>query len=179
MIGAVYNISPQPPVEENTRKLPAGVVTFGVEYRELDPASLDATYANDAAQLAELHEKSPAGGFFDEGVSIHVYDAADGYEYLRFDIFDDDPHYHYIHRTAPGAEIVNHVVGYDRVALGDMLPWTLERLRTRLAAMLEEAGAGELARRVDTDRVAVTLEQVQALAEHAQDSFRAARGRPT
>ncbi len=108
-----------------------------------------------------------------------MYDAADGYEYLRFDIFDDDPHYHYIHKTAPGAEIINNVVGYDRVALGDMLTWTLERLRTRLATMLAEAGAGELARRVDTDQVAVTLEQVQALAEHAQDSFRAARARST
>ena len=33
----------------------------------------------------------PDGGFTDEGVSIHVFDAADGWEYLRFDVFDGEP----------------------------------------------------------------------------------------
>jgi hypothetical protein len=177
MIGEVYNMPPQPPVAENTRQLPAGSITFGVEYRDVDPASLSATYADNAAYLAELHEKSPEGGFSDSGVSIHVCDTEDGHEYVRFDIFDDDPHYHYIHPTAPGAQIVNNVVAYDTVALGDMLTWTLERLRTRLPAMLEEAGAAELARRLDTDRVAAALDEVQALAEHAQAAFRAADSR--
>jgi hypothetical protein len=177
VIGQVYNMAPQPPVAENNRLLAAGTVTFGVEYRELDPESLEATYADNAAQLAELRERSPEGGFFDSGVSIHVCDTGDGHEYVRFDILDDDPHYHYIHKTAPGAEIVNNVVAYDTVALGDMLTWTLERLRTRLPAMLAEAGATELADRLDADRVAAALEEVQALAEHAQASFRVGRSR--
>ena len=177
MIGEVYNMPPQPPVAQNNRLLPAGSVTFGVEYRELDPEALSATYADNASHLAEMHEKSPEGGFFDSGVSIHVCDTDDGHEYVRFDILDDDPHYHYIHKTAPGAEIVNNVVAYDTVALGDMLTWTLERLRTRLPAMLAEAGAGELAARLDPDRVGAALEEVQALAEHAQATFRAAGSR--
>jgi len=177
VIGEVYNMPPQPPVAENNRLLAAGRVTFGVEFRDLDPASLHATYADNPSHLAELEEKSPEGGFSDSGVSIHVCDADDGHEYVRFDVFEDDPHYHYIHKTAPGAEIVNNVVAYDTVALGDMLTWTLERLRTRLPAMLTEAGASELAARVDPDRVAAALEQVQALAEHAQATFRAAQRR--
>lgn len=175
MIGEVYNMPPQPPVAENNRLLAAGGITFGVEYRELDPDSLNATYADNPSHLEELHEKSPEGGFFDAGVSIHVCDTDDGHEYLRFDILDDDPHYHYIHKTGPGAPIVNNVVAYDTVALGDMLTWTLERLRTRLPAMLTEAGAGELATRLDPVRVAAALAEVQALAEHAQAAFRAAR----
>lgn len=177
MIGEVYNMPPQPPVAENNRLLPAGPVTFGVEYRKLDPESLSATYADNPSHLAELHEKSPEGGFFDSGVSIHVCDTDDGHEYVRFDILDDDPHYHYIHKTAPGEEIVNNVIAYDTVALGDMLPWAIERLRTRLPAMLTEAGAGELAAGLDTVRVDAALDEVQALAEQAQASFRAARSR--
>src|SRR5205823_5196386 len=43
MIGKVYGIPPQPPVEENTRHFAAGAVSFGVEYRDLDPESLEET----------------------------------------------------------------------------------------------------------------------------------------
>src|SRR5262249_45075996 len=100
-IGKVYTTPPQPPVEENTLYLPAGAVTFGVEYRDVDPDSLAATYADNAGHLTELEEKSAEGGFFDEGVTIHVCGTDDGHEYLRFDVFDDDPHYHYIHRPFP------------------------------------------------------------------------------
>ena len=43
MVGKVYGIPPQPPVEENTRTFRAGAVTFGVEYRDLDPEGLEET----------------------------------------------------------------------------------------------------------------------------------------
>jgi hypothetical protein len=36
MVGQVFNIPPQPRVLENTRDVPAGVITFGGEYRDLD-----------------------------------------------------------------------------------------------------------------------------------------------
>ena len=32
----------------------------------------------------------------DEGVSLHVCDGETGAEYLRFDVFVKEPHYHYI-----------------------------------------------------------------------------------
>ena len=148
MVGKVYGIPPQPPVEENTRTFRAGAVTFGVEYRDLDPAGLEETYKDNPQYLAELREKSPEGGFFDEGVTIHVFDAGDGHEYLRFDVFDDEPHYHYVHRTVDDT-VVNNVVDFDTVAHGDMLVWTLQLLRTRLPVMLEQAGGGDLAQRLD------------------------------
>ena len=174
MIGKVYNIPPQPPVAENTRYLPAGVLTFGVEYRELDPESLDATYADNAAHLDELHERSPEGGFTDEGVSIHVCGTDDGHEYVRFDVFDDEPHYHYIHRTGADGEIVNNVIDFDTSAHGDMLPWAIERLRSRLPEMLQEAGGGHLVDGIDPSTLQRTVDEVQELATKAQAAHRAA-----
>ena len=61
-------------------------------------------------------EQSPEGGFADEGVSLHVIDASDAHEYLRFDMFDDEPHYHYIHKPDDGS-IVNNVIDFDVPAL--------------------------------------------------------------
>ena len=119
MPGVVYNVQPQPPVEENTRWFEAGAVTIGVEYRELDPANLVATYAGNAADMAEIEENSPEGGFADEGVSLHVRGTEDGHEYVRFDVFDGEPHYHYVRPTGDH----NNVVPFDAVADGDMLPW--------------------------------------------------------
>jgi hypothetical protein len=174
VIGEVYNMPPQPPVEANTRYFPAGAVTIGVEYRDVDPASLEATYAGNEAHLAELAERSPEGGFNDEGVSIHVCGTDDGHEYVRFDVFDDEPHYHYVHRTAPGADVVNNVIAFDAVAGGDMLPWAIDRLRTRLREMLTEAGGRDVAARLDERLVRQAVDEVEALAEQARAAARAA-----
>jgi hypothetical protein len=163
VIGKVYGIPPQPPVAENTRTLPAGAVVFGVEYRSVDPESLRATYEGNAAQLAELEERSPEGGFSDEGISIHVTGAEDGWEYLRFDVFDDEPHYHYVHRTADGS-VVNQVIDFDVAAHGDVLDWTIERLRTRLAEMLCAAGGESVARDLDATLIGRVVNDVEQLA---------------
>jgi hypothetical protein len=174
VIGEVYSMPPQPPVEANTRYFPAGVVTFGVEYRDVDPESLASTYADNAAHLAELAAKSPAGGFTDEGVSIHVCGTDDGHEYLRFDVFDDEPHYHYVHKTPPGADVVNNVIPFDAVASGDMLPWAIDCLRNRLGAMLTAAGGDRVAARLDPELVAAAVDRVAAVAGQARDAARAA-----
>ena len=173
MIGKVYNMPPQPPVPENTRYLPAGAITFGVEYRNVDPESLARTYADDAVYKAEFDEKSPEGGFFDEGVSIHVCGTEDGHEYVRFDVFADEPHYHYIHRTPSDAEIVNNVIDFDTAAHGEMLPWAIECLRSRLPAMLAEAEGGHLVAQLDSDLVGRTVDEILRIAEQAQQARRA------
>jgi hypothetical protein len=171
LIGKVYGIPPQPPVAENTTYLEAGAITIGVEYRDVNPDNLLETY-KDTAYLDELLEKSPEGGFADEGVSIHVCGTEDGHEYLRFDVFDDDPHYHYIHA---GDEIVNNVIDFDVRAHGEMLPWVIERLRTRLPEMLPHAKGDALAARVDAGTLAPVIDQVEAIATQAQAQVRAMR----
>jgi hypothetical protein len=167
--GKVYTIPPQPPVEEHTRRLTAGNVTVGVEYRMVDPSSLQETYSGNDAHLAELFERWPGGGFTDEGVSIHVWGTDDEHEYLRFDVFADDPHYHYNHpQTGDGDEVCNHVIDFDAVALGDMLTWVLDRLRTRLGPMLAEAGGAHLVDALDAPTIDAVLDDVRVLAEQAR-----------
>ena len=174
MIGEVYDMPPQPPVEANTTYFPAGAVTIGVEYRDVDPASLEATYADNEAHLAELAARSPEGGFSDEGVASHVGGTDDGHEYVRFDVFDDEPHYHYVHKPAPGADLINNVIAFDAVAGGDMLPWAVDRLRTRLGAMLTEAGGQDVAARLDDRLVNEAVDRVEALARQARAAARGA-----
>ena len=169
MIGKVYAIPPQPVDTENTRWFPAGVVTIGVEYRDVDPAGLIDTYKDNPDHLAELTERSPQGGFADEGVSLHVAETDGGHEYLRFDAFDDEPHYHYIHRSQ---QIVNNVIDFDVVAQGDMLTWALERIRTRLPEMLTEAGGGHLVDGLDPTVVHAVVDEVEPLARRARQAFR-------
>lgn len=168
MRGKVYTIPPQPPVEEHTRRLPAGNLTFGVEYRMVDPASLQETYSGNDAHLAELYQRWPGGGFTDEGVSIHVWGTDDGHEYLRFDVFVDDPHYHYNHPPSGRDDVCNNVIDFDTVALGDMLTWVLERLRTRLGPMLVEAGGAHLVDGLDAATIDAVLREVEAMATHAR-----------
>jgi hypothetical protein len=186
VIGKVYAIPPQPVDPENTRWFPAGVITIGVEYRDVDPEGLVDTYKDNPDHLAELIARSPEGGFSDEGVSLHVTETDGGFEYLRFDAFDDEPHYHYIHRPAEagtdevgGAEIVNNVIDFDTVAHGDMLTWALERIRTRLPEMLAESGGGHLVARLDPVAVEGAVGQADEMARQAQRAFRERRAGPT
>lgn len=171
-IGVVYNMAPQPPSEKDTTWFSAGAVTIGVEYRDVNPDDLLALYADDPKQLAELLEKSPDGGFTDNGVSLHVRGTDDGHEYLRFDVFDGEPHYHYVHNTPADAEPVNNVVVWDSFALGEMLPFAISCLRTRLAQMLPRAGGAHLVPLLDDAVLQSAVDEVEALATRAQQNAR-------
>ena len=165
MIGKVYGIPPQPPDDNQTTYLQGGPLSIGVEYRVVDQAALRETYKDDPAHLAELERESPAGGFSAEGLSLHV--VLDGHEYLLFDLFDDPPHYHYVHPINAEGEHRNHVVEYDAVANGPMLDWALQRLRDRLPEMLAAAGAPEPATSIDPAQLADLLDRVAATAHEA------------
>jgi len=89
---------------------------------------------------------------------------------VRFDCFDDEPHYHYNHRVEPGGEVVNHVVGFDAVAHGPMLPWALDCLRTRLPEMLAQAGGGDLVSQLDAALVERAIDDVEVTAQRIQRS---------
>jgi hypothetical protein len=139
MLGHVYDVAPIAPDPEHTTYLDAGILRIGVEYRKLDPEALEAYYSGD--DLAEVVEHSPEGGFTDQGVSIHVESIEDDHEYLRFDVFDDDPHYHYVNKSAG----TNQLIGFDSAAHGDMMAWVISQMHERLGPMLEAAGAGHVA----------------------------------
>ena len=156
-----YTIMPIPPVEEHTRYFEAGPISIGVEYRLLNDA-IAARHMNVVGDGSESIESID-----DRGVSLHVFathENGERFEHLRFDCFDEDPHYHYVdwHRQA------NDMVHIDPVADGDPLAWALERIRTRLPQMLARAGAADIAARVDPGMLEDVLPRVSDAAYHAR-----------
>jgi hypothetical protein len=155
----VNHTLPVPAFPEHTARFVAGPVTIGVEYRVLDEATILAFYGPDAR--AKFPNGAPAGMgavINEDGLSLHVFGTADGHEYLRFDCFDDAPHYHYL--DPPSSRNVVH--DYDAVANGPIVEWAFDALRTRLREMLSHAGAAALADSVDPRSVAEILPAVEA-----------------
>jgi hypothetical protein len=116
-------------------KFEAGAVCFALQYRALMP---------------------------DQGLCIQVAGEVDGHpsELLRFDCFDQNPHYHY----DPEGRNERHNI--DKTTAGNPVGWTLKQLRTRLPAMLTKAGYESIANKLDCDLVLKRLEQVEEAARY-------------
>lgn len=158
-----YNVMPIPPVEKQTTWIEAGPIRFGVEYRLLN----DAIAAAASEDLATATGNAPGVESVDDrGVSIHVFGDSGGesLEYLRFDCFDEDPHYHYI----SWKDQSNEMLHIDPIADGDPLSWTLDRLRLRLPFMLARAGAPEIAAKIDSRLLDAALPRVAEAAYRAR-----------
>ena len=153
-----YSVMPIPSIEANTTSFCIGPIRVGVEYRRLT----DAVAA--AAQLAAANgdERGQTTELDDRGVSIHVFGSQDGEEreFLRFDCFEEDPHYHYI----SWRERSNEMLHLDPVAIGDPVVFALECIEQRLPALLTRAGAAEVAAEVDAIALARVLPQVKEAA---------------
>ena len=76
--------------------------------RQLTNAILDETYG-----ATVQHDVV----FDDYGATLHVNGTVDGLEHLRFDCFENEPHYHYV-RNADGGNLICRI---DEVAVGDPL----------------------------------------------------------
>jgi hypothetical protein len=158
-LGMETPIRPIAPIEANMERFSAGQVSFGVEYRLLNKAITSAHMAEHTAEQIAANTAGLGGQIDTSGVSIHVF-GPDGCEYLRFDCFDDGPHYHYIDAGSP----TQRIIAMDLAANGEALAWTMSRLRTRLAPMLEEAGGAAVAREMQPQLVSAALEKVEAAA---------------
>ena len=158
--GMFYESMPIPLVRERCVEVAAGPITFLVESRQLTNDILNAHLSEAPVDLSHVE-------FDDYGGTVHVCGRSDDVEYLRFDCFENEPHYHYIMHAAGG----NLICRIDEVAEGSPLEWTLGRLRCRLAAMLDLAGAHQLAQAVeaDLDQVASAVDRVAELLQRAQD----------
>jgi hypothetical protein len=165
-----YHTLPVRAFMEHTVCVDAGAVTFGVEYRHLDEATILAEYGPGAE--AKFGGVRPAGMgqvVEEDGVSLHVFDPANGDELLRFDCFDDAPHYHLL---AP-QDSRNIVIEHDGAGLGPLLDWAIVELGERLPDLLRQAGAGAVADRVDAAAVATAVQTVEQVARYV-----VAAGRP-
>ena len=114
-IGRRYSGDPIPPIPEHTTWIDAGGLRFGIEFRVLNDAIINAEFGSREEKSVQVDGVLPEEdlvGFDSRGVSIHVCDARDGGEYLRFDAFDGDPalplphagsrpHRHHLRRRRP------------------------------------------------------------------------------
>jgi hypothetical protein len=170
MEGQVYTVQPQPPIEQHTMWFAGSALRIGVEYRFIDADALIATYADDAGAIAEIAASKAGPDFTDAGVSIHVCGEQDGHEYLRFDMFEAEPHYHYVWPEGDH----NHVVPFDAAACGDVLEFTLSCLRHRLPAMLRKAHGTTVADQLDPVALVPLVEQVEELVRRSTATRRSA-----
>jgi hypothetical protein len=158
-VGTKVVVEPIPPILENTEMFDAGAVRFGVEYRLLNNAIVDAQFGE---RIKQQTGDRPPSLIDDRGVSIHVF-GPDQHEYLRFDCFDEGPHYHYIYPHGQHQTIV----AMDRAANGEPLAWTLSALRARLDSMLRQAGGDAAADAADPALVKAALDKVEKAARSA------------
>ena len=95
----------------------------------------------------------------DQGLCLQVYSKVEDKdtEILRFDCFDQAPHYHY------GPQNFNIRLYLDKTTAGNPLSWTLDNIRNNLSAMVRRAGYEELADDLDANPVPeATLDELEA-----------------
>ena len=97
------------------------------------------------------------------GPTVRVLGGDDDHEYLRFDMFNINPHYHY----EPPAH-AERILMIDTVADGDPVSWGLARLRERLLPMLVAAGGQDLAEGLDEQIVAHAVDDVESLVRRSE-----------
>jgi hypothetical protein len=146
-------------VPEHCIAVDAGAVQLVVESRRLTNEILRETYganANDEIQ------------FDDFGATLHVCGTVDGLEHLRFDCFENEPHYHYIEQR----EGANTVVRIDELAVGDPLEFSLACVEHRLAPMLRHCGVAGLADEVEAqpEQLASAMAEVRDLMQKVRDA---------
>ena len=84
----------------------------------------------------------------DQGLCVQVYGKVGDKdtEILRFDCFDQTPHYHY------GPENHNIRLNMDKTTVGNPFGWTMNNIRSGLPAMIRRSGYEELASAVEANR---------------------------
>jgi hypothetical protein len=120
--------------EDTMQDLEIGGLTFRIEYRTQDE---------------------------DRGPAIRVFGdvAGEPKQLLRFDCFDDDPHYHY---DPTGW---NLKFSMDELTLGDPLEFSLAQIGRHVATMIGKAKVPEAAARVDQAEVTSRVDEIRSTVE--------------
>ncbi len=99
----------------------------------------------------------------DQGLCLQVYSKINNHdtEILRFDCFDQNPHYHY------GPENHNIRLHMDKTTAGNSLGWTLGNVRNKLSTMVERAGYEDLAKNLEANPISdATLNELESTARN-------------
>lgn len=113
--------------------------------------------AQPGVRLTIAHRSGLGGN--DEGLTFDVTTAGPedaGQRILRFDCFYKNPHYHV---GASGGESAAYKMKDEGIE--DPVRWTLEQLKTRLPAMVKQAGYGEIAEKINQSAVADQLTRLE------------------
>ncbi|HVB52089.1 MAG TPA: hypothetical protein VND89_10180 [Acidimicrobiales bacterium] len=156
-LGKFHKVPAIPPIPQHCITVEAGPIRFVVESRQLT-AHLAAQGGDAIAAIAAQYED---GAIDDYGASLHVYGAEDNLEYLRFDCFANEPHYHYMRNSEDGQVVCR----FDDIAEGDSIAWTVRCIRNRLPEMLAFAGVPELGEtvRLKYAEVLGVVDQVESM----------------
>jgi hypothetical protein len=130
-------------------KILCGPICFALQYRDIDGGAPHRQGAGGAG-----------GNHADQGVCLQVFGTVDGTEreLLRFECFDNHPHYHYDPANT------NVRIMLDPTVTGNPLRWTMTQLRRKLPAMLGQAGYEQIALQIDPSQLMPTLDEVEAQA---------------
>jgi hypothetical protein len=133
-------------MEIGKTKIACGPICFALQYRDLDGGAPHRQGAGGAGSTDA-----------DQGVCLQVVGNVEGKEteLLRFDCFDNRPHYHY------GPENKNIRIMLDPTVAGNPIGWTMAQLRSKLPAMLARAGYEALALQIDPYLLTKTLPEVE------------------
>ena len=162
-LGNYYSMMPIPAIQDHCIALDAGPITLVVESRQLTD---ELARENIAPEISEAVDARAELGLDDYGATLHVNGTVDGLEHLRFDCFENEPHYHYIEQAAQA----NTIVRIDEIAVGDPIDFSLACVENHLAEMLRNAGAVSLADEVaaQPDKVSAAVGEVRSLMERAR-----------
>ena len=100
----------------------------------------------------------------DHGPSLRIYGDVEGkpVQLLRFDCFENQPHFHY------DPEGKNNQLRMDKANVSDPIAWSMDYLRGNFASLLRIAGYDKLAAQIDEAALAGALPGVEkALRESA------------
>jgi len=98
-------------------------------------------------------------GGSDEGLTFDITTVGtedEGKRILRFDCFYKNPHYHV---GASGGESAAYKMKDEGIE--DPVRWTLDQLKTRLPAMVKQAGYEEIAEEIDQQAIANQLTRLE------------------
>src|SRR5256886_1760326 len=100
----------------------------------------------------------------DHGPSLRIYGDVEGkpVQLLRFDCFENQPHFHY----DPDGK--NNRIFLNTTRVSDPIAWTIDYLRGNFTSLVRIAGYGKLADQLDETALTATLPGIEkALRESA------------
>ena len=93
----------------------------------------------------------------DRGPSLRIYGDVEGksVQLLRFDCFDNQPHFHY------DPEGKNNQLRMDKTRVTDPIAWSMDYLRGNITSLVRIAGYSALADQLDEGQLCATLPTVE------------------